>query len=329
MVIISNDFDLAYYNSIILIIFTATILLPLTVKEILIFCFITISTYLGCALYVDITNIGTLYNNIFTLILASIIGVTATNLKSRLLFKHFYLNYKLSNKIIKIKEAQEHLIDKEKNQATSNLSAELIHEINNPLNFTITALNSLDNVTNDNEELLDIARDLRIGSLRIKNTIDNLKNLSLIQKDIKKTNFNALEAIETAVKLKESSLIKINIKISVNPGLVIHASRMHFIQIFLNLLENSIYSINKSSNRPFQIAISAKDDNNQITFLLFDNGEKLLDLEMLSNNKDNFISNQSGKRLDLSIATKLIEQHGGIIDINTESTGNIISFNIS
>lgn len=331
MTITSNIFDLAYYNAIILLIFTATILLPLNVKEILTFCIASILIYLGTVLYTDITNFGIFYNNIFTLILASIIGVTATNVKSRLQFKHFCLNYKLKEKIKEIKETQRILIDSEKNEATSSLSAELIHEINNPLNFTITALKSLDrhNKINNDEELQDISSDLRIGAMRIKSTIDNLKNLSLLQKDVNKTDFYVLESIKTATRLKEGDLRKLNLKILIDKNLIIHASKTHFIQIIINLIENAIYSINQNKHVSPKITISAHKDDADISFIITDNGAKIEHSEIINISDDSIINSNENDRLDLNIATRLIKQHKGIVTIDTDANENRISFTIN
>ena len=331
MIVISNKFDLAYYNAIILLILTAAILLPLTKKEILMFSIFSISIYLSAVLCTDITTFGIVYNNIFTLVLASVVGVTATNLKSKLQFQHFCLNYKLNRKIEEIKKTQEQLINKEKNEATADLSAELIHEINNPLNFTITALNALGNISNytDNEELKDIYADMRAGTLRIHSTIDNLKNLSLLQKDIKRTDFNVFEAIETAKKLKEDSLRKFNLKISIDPNLMINASQTHFIQIFINLIENSIYSLNKIERDKPQIRIFSRQKDGKPTFVISDNGKKCESTEIIDSSKDSIINSPRDKRLDLSIATKLIEQHSGKVYISTKLSQNQISFFLS
>ena len=328
MILISNNFDLAYYNAVILLIFTASILLPLHIKEITILCLICITSYLLAALNTYISDIGILYNNIFTLIIASIIAITATKLKSKLLFKHFYLNYRLNNKINELRQTQQSLVDKEKNEATIHLSTELIHEINNPLNFTTTALNSLDNLIekNKNAELEEISQDIRIGTLRIKNTLDNLKNTSLLKKDIIKSKFNLLEAVETAVRLKDEIVRKVHLEISINKNLSINASKTYLIQILINLIENSIYSLNTAKTKSPIIEISARETGNNVELTISDNGQHIENPDFLDNIDETIISPQENKRLDLIIAAKLIKQHPGNLNISINSSKNQICF---
>lgn len=326
MIILSGKSDLSYYYGLILVIFAATILLPLSAKETILICAISITTYTITVLQTSPQNFGVIYNNIFSLTLASIIGITATILKMRLLFEHFLLNYKLQNKIKQRQKMHQQLIEKETTQATDNLSSELIHEINNPLNFTITALNSLHNLAKDNPELQDLTDDISTGTLRIKSTIENLKNLSLLQKPIEKTNFNIIEAVQTASKLREETLGKINLELCINKDLSINASKIHLIQIFINLIGNSIHSLNILNPKDPKITITATQENDQTTFTISDNGQRIEDFEITDINSDSIIQNKNNKRLDLNIAIRLIIQHNSKINIEAQQGLNSISF---
>ncbi|MBL6665111.1 MAG: hypothetical protein ISQ34_04635 [Rickettsiales bacterium] len=330
MIIISNKPDLVYHNGLILLIFAATILLPLTTKETLIICIISISTYISAVLQTDIDSVGIIYNNIFTLTLAATIGITATKLKSKLLFQHFLLNYKLNKQLIKITKTQEELIDKETSQAMTNLSSELIHEINNPLNFTITALNTLNTINqrNKNIELQEAYTDISTGISRIKNTINNLKNLSLIQKPIDKTNFNIFEAIETALKLQEEIIDNINVRILIDKNLTIHASKIHFIQIFINLIKNATQSIKSPEVKDPEITIVAQKEKDQITFSIADNGPVIKNFKTATINKLSIIQSKNNPGIDLNIAIKLIEQQNSKIKVESTKDHNRISFTI-
>ncbi len=122
---------------------------------------------------------------------------SALELKSRVqnLLENKKLQTKINNKNKELKDAlknlkttQGQLIQSEKINALGNLSAGLLHEINNPLNYTMTALEIIKNdpLLNQDKDNKEIIEDIEEGMNRIKLIITDLRAFLHTLKSLKK-----------------------------------------------------------------------------------------------------------------------------------------------
>ena len=121
-----------------------------------------------------------------------------------------------------------------------------------------------------------------------------------------------------------------------NPkGILFRCDKEQLSRVFLNLIKNSIESIQQkpSNNRDFEktISIEIKQDSDHINIVLIDNG---IGFELDKNNIKNilnpyFTTKKNGTGLGLSIVNKIINDHNGSIDFISIKNGAKVEINFN
>ena len=123
---------------------------------------------------------GIFTNNIYFLVLTGIIVATGSYFHSKSRFGEFAFRYQLDKQnqvlestIEQLKETETQLVQTEKLASLGRMSAGIIHEINNPLNFATTGLFTLRNkgkylAPEQQEEYAEILKDVEEGIKRVK-----------------------------------------------------------------------------------------------------------------------------------------------------------------
>ena len=131
--------------------------------------------------------IGEFVNNIYFLILTGIIVITGSYFHSKTRFREFALRYELdkSSKALEaslqqLKENEMQLVQSEKLASLGRMSAGIIHEINNPLNFATTALFTLRKKgislpPEQQQDYSDTLKDVEEGVGRVKTIVSDLR----------------------------------------------------------------------------------------------------------------------------------------------------------
>ncbi len=267
------------------------------------------------------------------------------------------------NKIIKkLGETQSQLVSAEKMASLGVLTAGIAHEINNPVNFIYTGINSLrkdynelmsvnkrineviveygseeliDNINKvkaeyDLTELLEIIlqtlEDIKTGSERTSDIIKGLRNFSRLDKDTMQL-FDIHEGIESALLLLRNKF-KNHITIEKNyeqlPKIECYPGKLN--QAFLNVLSNSIDAIEKEG----VITISTKVAEENVQIIFKDTG-KGIPSELMEKIFDPFFTTKSvgnGVGLGLSITYGIIQEHKGKINVESDINAGTI-FTIS
>src|SRR5213594_2371734 len=92
-------------------------------------------------------------------------------------------NQVLESTIDQLKETETQLVQTEKLASLGRMSAGIIHEINNPLNFATTGLFTLRNkgkylAPEQQEEYSEILKDIEEGIKRVKTIVSDLRSFS-------------------------------------------------------------------------------------------------------------------------------------------------------
>ena len=137
----------------------------------------------------------------------------------------------------------------------------------------------------------------------------------------------------TSINLFKLSEPKINFTISkLKPINYIRGDAEQLNRVFLNLIKNSIESINEKKNKIIdlqgKINIDITEDNHYIYVNIVDNGIGFKDVDKEKMLTPYFTTKKRGTGLGLAVVTKIISDHNSTILFNSNEEGATISITI-
>jgi two-component system nitrogen regulation sensor histidine kinase NtrY len=246
------------------------------------------------------------------------------------------LNKNFNQMIDRLKDQQEKLIINERHEAWGSLARKLAHEIKNPLTpiqLTIDRLKNKYSSNLDEKNKENFQENLKIINNQIKQ-IEKLVNefsdfarmpKPIFQKNdliiLIKDNINLLQELDQTIKIDF---------IHNSQQLFFECDREQLSRVFLNLIKNSIESIQQKTEKVNDfnknITIELNDFDSHISFVINDNGEGFKNLN--NNIKEilnpYFTTKKGGTGLGLSIVNKIINDHVGNIEFISKAYGAII-----
>ncbi|MFC2084198.1 nitrogen regulation protein NR(II) [Bacteroidota bacterium] len=217
------------------------------------------------------------------------------------------------------KKFEEKLKRKEHLVAMGELASGVAHEIRNPINTIGTIAQQLnkDFIPETNKDDYASLTSLVYKEVkRINNTIEEFLKFAR-PNPLKPSNFNLTELInqlktQVNASLSEKSIV---FEISGNVDIEVNWDKNQIYQVFLNLIQNSIDSIDKGGK--IKILSSTKDKSN-ITLVFSDNG-KGINSEILPKIFNLYFTTKAkGTGIGLSIVQRIIYEHGGTIEVESE-----------
>lgn len=219
------------------------------------------------------------------------------------------------------------LIRSEHLASVGKLAAGVAHEVNNPINGIINYAQILLNKLDTGSKEYEIASRIIKESDRIAGIVSGLLSFARESREGKRI-VHISEIMSDSLTLTGSQLKKDGIKLTINiapslPG--INAQPQHIEQVFLNLISNACYALNRKYPeahndkilRIFAETVLAGDTQHvRITF--YDQGAGI-PAGILDKIMDPFFTTKSGEGtgLGLSISHGIIREHGGRISIDS------------
>jgi signal transduction histidine kinase len=249
--------------------------------------------------------------------------VDASRLQQELAHKNQLLEATLEQ----LKETEAQLLQSEKLASLGKMSAGIIHEVNNPLGFAKTGLYLLRKKTESlapDEKMVfkDLLQDIEDGINRVVNIVSDLRTFA-------KPNVSQMEAVavtevvDLALRfLSNEWRGKVNIDKSIPADQTIWANPNEATQVLLNVLQNALHAVRKKAlagDGP-TIRIRGYDDGGESVIAVHDNGEGI-PADNLYKIFDPFFTTKDvgeGMGLGLSICYRIMEQHGGRIEVRSE-----------
>ena len=243
------------------------------------------------------------------------------------------LNKNFNQMIERLKNQQDKLIINERHEAWGNLARKMAHEIKNPLTPIQLTIDRLKNKysnqleDNDQESFKDNLKIINNQIKQIEKLVNEFSDFARMPKPVFKNNDLLIimnESIHLMSELDKS--IKISIKNNVEK-IIFNSDKEQLGRVFLNLIKNSIESIQekseKTSNINKNIAIELNDNDNHISLTINDTGVGFKNLS--TNVKDilnpYFTTKKKGTGLGLSIVNKIINDHSGDIKFTSKDEG--------
>lgn len=221
----------------------------------------------------------------------------------------------LEETIVKLKEAQQQLVESEKMASVGILTSGIAHEINNPLNFIMGGKVALTELFNDSETLT--AEELKPFLNMISEGIDRATAIIQGLNRFNRQSDNYNESCDIHLILDNCLLvlhntIKYEIKIEKDyhhENLIIKGNEGELHQVFVNIINNSVHALNNGG----KIIIKTALVNNQIRVIIEDNGIGIPQ-ELLPKITSPFFTTKApgeGTGLGLSISYSIIKKHKG------------------
>ena len=237
-------------------------------------------------------------------------------------------NQVLETTIEQLKETESLLVQTEKMVSLGRMSAGIIHEINNPLNYASTGLYTLRKKGNllapeERAEYEDILHDVEEGIGRVKTIVTDLKTFT--HPDTEQTDWlDAGEIITAALRfLSNEWKDTIEVGQKLESGLTVRGNRNKLLQVFVNLLQNSFDALKHKTftagEKP-AVQIEGAVAGGKTVITLRDNGEGI-DAEALDKIFDPFFTTKEvgqGMGLGLTICYRILQEYDGHISVNSE-----------
>lgn len=232
-------------------------------------------------------------------------------------------NKTLENTLSELQKTQASLIQSEKLNALGSLAAGLLHEVNNPLNYALTAIQTvlIDPDLKDDEDLQDTFKDIHEGMRRIQTIVSDLHTFAHPSETAKQAVFSFSAALDSALRFTSHDQENIIINIDLDEENNVVGSHSHIIQVLINLISNAYKAnSNLSEYHQGQIDIIGKCEKEKFCVRFKDNGIGISE-EVLTRIFDPFYTTRDvgeGMGLGLSISYTIIEDHGSTLQVKSK-----------
>jgi two-component system NtrC family sensor kinase len=260
----------------------------------------------------------------------------------------------LQNALAELKETQQMLIHSEKMNAMGKLVAGVAHELNNPISFVYSNINTLENYISEvfqsyqeveklitrsgSQELIgavadirakneleylmndiaDMTKESKTGIERVKAIIEDLRRFSrLDESEVKQ--IDLIENIKSTISIARSEITRknINFEFSAPDHLQVDCYPGQLNQALLNVLINALYAVDTDGH----VTMTVRETGKNVSISVKDNGCGI-PAEIRDRIFDPFFTTKpvgTGTGLGLSITYKIIHDlHRGSVEVDSE-----------
>jgi two-component system, sensor histidine kinase PhcS len=273
-------------------------------------------------------------NNLFFLVSSGIAIIAGTYFHTQLRIHEFISRFELDKNrkalefsLAQLKENEAQLVHSEKLASLGRMSAGMIHEINNPLNFTTTALFTLRKKgkflpSEQQKDFAETLKDVEEGVGRVKTIVSDLRVFTRPDSE-ERAEVSIEEVVAPALRfLNIERKDEVQIEQELSPNLKIWANKNKLIHVLANLLQNSLDALKAKTftdEKP-TIRVSGREKNGVCILTIHDNGPGIPETH-LQKIFDPFFTTKdvgSGMGLGLSICYRLVQETQGKISVKTE-----------
>jgi PAS domain S-box-containing protein len=212
------------------------------------------------------------------------------------------------------------------------LAGGVAHEINNPLTIILNYTWLLkDDI--DEEEKMEMLTEIEQAALRIKRIVAELLEFSRKgEKELKEVDLNIILEKTLSVLSHEFKVSSIKVEKDLHPIPKVLCQPEHMMQVFFNILTNSIYALNEKypeTHENKKIIVRTKKEGIYVSIEIRDNGIGM-SKDIIEHIFDPFFTTKQSEEatgLGLSIAHNIVKAHGGEILVESKE-GEYSSFTV-
>jgi two-component system sensor histidine kinase PhcS len=317
-----------FYAGLMLTIFAVGILFPSGYWQTLAFGLVTVSLYyIACVAHPggiqDPSKFKFQLILIFFCALASSI-YTYFNEKGR--FQLFRLkdevahkNHQLARTNDSLAQIKGQLLQQEKMAAIGTLSAGLLHEVNNPVNFCLMAIEIAmeEPEAKDSPSLQECLTDVKQGMHRIQHIVSDLKTFAYRKPGASADDVPFLfeKALDSSIRLSAHELRGVKVTRELPGDTLVLGDEAAIIGVLINLFSNAALAMHKAGTVSPQVHVTAQWQDDRLHLKVRDNGPGIA-AEHLARVFEPFFTTREvgqGLGLGLSISYAVVERHGGTL----------------
>lgn len=229
--------------------------------------------------------------------------------------------------IREVAKLEEQLRRTERLSAMGKIAAYMAHEIKNPLASISTGIEFIMEKLPPEENIKSYMNLILKEIYRLDRLIKNLLSFAS-RKPLNKVPVNISELLNECITIITPEMIgkEIELKTSFEMGdLVVRVDPDQFKEVVLNLVRNAIEAIEEKG----EIEIGYRKLGNNFVLWCKDNGKGIREEYLHSIFEPFFSTKKGGSGLGLAIVHKIVEDHGGKIEVNSEyGKGSIFKISI-
>ena len=306
--------------------------LPLSLAEAFAFGAVTLAGYgLGCALRPEgIQNVGAWAGSSLFILFYTFISMVIAIYSD----KWRWLSFQLKNEVQKknaelteinraLAEVKGQLVQREKMAALGTLSAGLLHEVNNPVNYSLMAINMalMDPAAAKSADLKESLTDALEGMNRIQSIVSDLKTFAYQKPgDDTQRVFLLEKAINSALRLTSFELKGVAVELALPQDTHVVGDEPAIIGVLINLLGNAALALASAGRAQPRISLTGEHRGGRLWLAVRDNGTGIKP-ENIDRVLEPFFTTRdvgAGLGLGLSMGYGIIQRHGGQLSVSSE-----------
>ncbi|WP_082524589.1 sensor histidine kinase [Pseudorhodoferax sp. Leaf274] len=277
---------------------------------------------------------GALVGNTIFLLFSATASSVCTVFNERARLKLFALQREVAEKNASLLSTNQALaqikgmmMQQEKMAALGTLSAGLLHEVNNPVNYSMMALNMalMDPAVATSADLKESLTDAKDGMLRVQSIVTDLKTFAYQKPGGDSERIFLFEkALRSALRLTGFELKGVGIETQLPLDTHVRGDEPAIIGVLVNLLGNAALALQKGvQRRPGlvpQIVVRAERQASRLVVHVRDNGTGIAPDNLARVFEPFFTTREVGQGLGLGLAVcyAIVQRHGGQLTVTSE-----------
>ena len=224
------------------------------------------------------------------------------------------------------------LLQQEKMAAIGTLSAGLLHEVNNPVNFCLMAIEIAmeEPEAKDSPSLQECLVDVKQGMQRIQHIVSDLKTFAYRKPGAAADDVPFLfeKALDSSSRLSAHELRGVKVTRELPGDTLVLGDEAAIIGVLINLFSNAALAMHKAGTVSPQIHVTAQWRDARLHVNVRDNGPGIAPENLARVFEPFFTTREVGQGLGLglSISYAVVERHGGTLFAESE-LGKWTAFN--
>lgn len=332
MIAATDGADSIYFVGLHLALYAAGIILPISFLEGVGFGLLTVVIYVvACAWHSSgFSEVGKVVGHTLFILFSAAASAVCTWFNERARLKLFSLQHEVREKngILQetnaaLTEVKGQLIQREKMAALGTLSAGLLHEVNNPVNYSLMAINMalMDPAAAQSADLKESLTDAREGMQRVQNIVSDLKTFAYQKPGVDSERLFLLEkAIQSALRLTSFELKGVAVALALPQDTHVLGDEPALIGVLINLLSNAALALAGAGREQPRISLRAEHRGARLWLAVRDNGTGIAP-ENIGRVLEPFFTTRdvgAGLGLGLSMSYGIIQRHGGLLSVSSE-----------